>query len=160
MYPWVCYLVAIAQESAPKINFAVVFNVKENDEVMPKNFFIPYSQEIRDYAIKTLPSLVEIFTAGNKEIFLFYPPLALLCYKHQPPAFQLEELVEEYNEIPDSKYASSYFHGEEYLTCLAEAPPNDYHLFHETTIGKMTENTRLLMDKLFELFPSIFQEEK
>ncbi len=152
MYPWINYLVAIAQETSPKLDFIALFNVKDAP------FLVSYSEELRDFARSVLPQFIELFKEGNNQIVLFHPLMAKVFYKKESPEYERDELIELYEkEFENDAYSKdNIFSVDEYIKQFIENNLFDYEIFNETNLGKFKENTLLLMGELQKRLPQMF----
>lgn len=159
MSPWVSYLVAIAQESSPELDFTVLFNVKQEKGKKKENIrplIIAYSDELRDFARAHLPELIKLFKEGHNEPLLFYAPLAPICYAMDPPAFVPQALIDIYEEEQESERSSTYFSNDEYLKQLIEGNDLSYEIFSDENCKAFTKNTLLLTEELKKRLPELF----
>jgi exodeoxyribonuclease V gamma subunit len=159
IYPWVSYLVAIAQDSAPKLDFTILFNHKEDkgkkkEKITPFNIF--YSEDLCNFAKSILPDLLKLFKQGHDRIVLFYPPLAPLCYVLDPPQFESQALIDIYEEELEKEQGILYFNKDNYLKQVIEANDFSYEIFNDDNTAEFTRNTLLLTQELKSRLPKLF----
>jgi exodeoxyribonuclease V gamma subunit len=165
MKPWVLYLVALACDNTPPLNFIFVYNIKEKTRIngrskeVEKPFVcsIPYSDELRAYAIKMIPVLIEKFKGGHDRPFLFYPELANIIRPDTADNIDSEAMINLYEDDMEEHYPK-IFTDADYLGRLIEDNKVPYAVFSEENTVEWVENTLLLTNKLRELKPELFKD--
>jgi exodeoxyribonuclease V gamma subunit len=162
--PWVLYLVALASDENASLNFIYVYNIKEETKIngkaktVQKPFVsqIPYSDELRAYAAKTVPVLLEKFIAGHTRPFLFYPEMAyVISPENKDDVVSCQWMIDLYENDMEEHYPK-IFTDAEYLGRMIEDNKAPYAVFSDQYIVEWINNTFLLTDKLRELLPDVF----
>ncbi len=152
MKPWINYLVAIAQESSPKLDLILLFDGIDSP------FEISYSEELRDFARSIIPEFIELFKYGHSHILLFYPLMTRIFYEKDSPEFDSNELIEMYEEALENESHSKgdIFSRDEYLKQVVKQNQSTYEIFNEENIKKFNYNTILLTGELQKRLPQLF----
>jgi exodeoxyribonuclease V gamma subunit len=150
---WIKYLVALAQENARPIDLVMIFNNKDDKTIVYRT---DYSASLQEYARKMLPTLMDLFERGHKEVFIFYPGVAKLFYKENARKITAEELQDAYEEDMDGLYPN-YFKADEYTRQFTAGNHYSEETNWELLAESFSKNIEMVMDKLHEYHPGLFQ---
>ena len=159
MDAWVRYLVALAQNDYPALEFAFVFSKKD----LPCTIRFAAGEISQAEAMRIVQQLVAYFKDGLQRPFPFHPLLAHYFFTPSIPDpgfvwLTPEGLMQEYEkEKNDSFNPSKKLAGDNYLEKVIELKDEVNQYFSPASVNEMNRILPELMGKIFEKCPVLFK---